>query len=471
MQAGIKHIAILLALFLGPGITFAQAERYLIREISISGNERTHDYVILRELSFKEGDSVSITEIPGLFRQGKRQLESMGIISEATFNIKALSDSLKQLDIAITVTERWAIYPVPLLELADRNFNVWWKRYDHSLDRLNYGLKLYHLNLTGRNDQAMLKIQGGFSQKYELKYSLPGLHFLPDWGLELKALYARENNIRYKTVDARELFIWTQDDYLLKRLELGMALVYRYRLNHRFKLKFNYYKKKIADAVRLANPNYLGNNALKQTYLSLGVNWLYDNRNNKAFATQGSLFHVNLVRYKHHDDHSLNYWEVSAYANASQKLAQRWVINVRARARKQFNRRILPYTERRAINWGEVFLEGYDYYLLDGEDYALLKLGLYYKLFSTRIFLGSWVPIDSYEHLHIDLFLGALAVGGYVEDPMMNKNNFLRNRLLYAAGPEVKILINSFLLCTAQAAVNHMGKLGLYLRTEVAFTP
>ena len=48
------------------------------------------------------------------------------------------------------VKEKWYIWPIPTIEFADRNFNIW---ADSSFDpsRTNYGLYLFTYNLFGLN--------------------------------------------------------------------------------------------------------------------------------------------------------------------------------------------------------------------------------------------------------------------------------------------------------------------------------
>ena len=47
-------------------------------------------------------------------------------------------------DVMVDVKERWYIFPLPIFELADRNFNEWWKTRDFS--RTNYGLSVVQNN-------------------------------------------------------------------------------------------------------------------------------------------------------------------------------------------------------------------------------------------------------------------------------------------------------------------------------------
>lgn len=470
MDGKLRYILLLILGVTLPLSPFAQAHIYHIDKIEISGNNRTEDYVILRELNFKKGDTVTISELPGLFEQGKRQLESMGIFAQADFNIQEISSEDRTVHITIEIQERWPIYPVPLLELADRNFNIWWKTYHLNLRRVNYGLKLYHINFTGRNDELKGKVQVGFSQKYELKYSLPSLQYFPDWGIEGNALLGLEKNIRVRTLGHRELFIKSDDNILYHRFRLEGGVVYRHGLHNRYKLRIGYHKNKIDDLVVKLNENFLGEGKNEQRYFNMAADWLHDNRNNKAFSTSGKLLQLQLIRYGLHKNHDVNYFETLAYANYAKDLSDDWTLHIHARGRYQFTTEILPYTHRRGLNWEDAFLEAYDYFLLDGKDYATLKLGIYKKVYTHELSLGSWIPFESYEVLTLDIILGFLTSAGYLQDNNTHIENYLTERLLYGMGPEINVLVNNFIMGTGQVAVNHMGQVGFYLRAKVAFS-
>jgi hypothetical protein len=52
-----------------------------------------------------------------------------------------------RLILLVDVNERWYTFPVPIFELSDRNFNEWWQNYNHDFRRVNYGLRLYQVQL------------------------------------------------------------------------------------------------------------------------------------------------------------------------------------------------------------------------------------------------------------------------------------------------------------------------------------
>ncbi|MBK7559918.1 MAG: hypothetical protein IPI54_17655 [Chitinophagaceae bacterium] len=86
------------------------------------------------------------------------------LFNEVKFELVALDAN--NINISVQVTERWYLYPVPQFNLVDRNFNEWYKTYNASFDRVNYGLKFVHYNLSGRRDQLRVYFINGYSREY-----------------------------------------------------------------------------------------------------------------------------------------------------------------------------------------------------------------------------------------------------------------------------------------------------------------
>jgi len=81
------------------------------------------------------------------------------------FNISNWDTENKTADIAIDFQENWYIYPGIIFELADRNFNVWWTEQNRDFDRVNYGVNVDHINVTGRKDKLRIKLQHGYTKE------------------------------------------------------------------------------------------------------------------------------------------------------------------------------------------------------------------------------------------------------------------------------------------------------------------
>ena len=122
-----------------------------IGNIYITGNNRTREEIIRRELDFTEGDIYQKNDLLETITLVKQKLTNTRLF--VTVEVIPLTISEDDIDILIRLQERWYIFPVPIFKLADRNFTEWWINQKRDFSRVNWGGQLYHLNLTGRNDR------------------------------------------------------------------------------------------------------------------------------------------------------------------------------------------------------------------------------------------------------------------------------------------------------------------------------
>ena len=100
-----------------------------ISKIIITGNNVTKESIILRELSFKKGDLIDISKLKKIEDESKVNLTNLNL-----FNFITINNTVKEKNIIISieVIERWYIWPYPILEISERNFNVWWDEFKSS---------------------------------------------------------------------------------------------------------------------------------------------------------------------------------------------------------------------------------------------------------------------------------------------------------------------------------------------------
>ena len=112
---------------------------FTIRNIIISGNRKTRPYIIERELLFKRGDSINLSELVARFERSRQLLMNTSLFNEAVVYLKRFEGY--KVDVGIEVKERWYLFPIPYLKPVDRNLSEWAKD-GYSIKRLNYGMKL-----------------------------------------------------------------------------------------------------------------------------------------------------------------------------------------------------------------------------------------------------------------------------------------------------------------------------------------
>ncbi len=119
-------------------LTSLAQQKMLVAGIDITGNSKTKDYIILRELPFVKGDSLEAKQLAPAIIQAKQLLMNTQLFVDVQIDTLA-NDG--QWQIRIQVKERWYLLPLPYFRLVDRNFNQWWVDQNRSLDRVNYGMK------------------------------------------------------------------------------------------------------------------------------------------------------------------------------------------------------------------------------------------------------------------------------------------------------------------------------------------
>ena len=124
-------------------------EYFIVENVTLDGNKRTRDKIVLRELDFKNGDTIYFTQIQQRFLENEKRILNTGLFNNVSLNVKNWILATRKADIVIEMVENWYIYPAPIFELADRNFNVWWTEQNRSLSRVNYGIRLSHINFSG----------------------------------------------------------------------------------------------------------------------------------------------------------------------------------------------------------------------------------------------------------------------------------------------------------------------------------
>ena len=109
----------LILIFFLPFVSMAQS-KMCIGAIEISGNTKTKYFIILRELPFKVGDSVSSSQIGPSFIKAKQQLLNTQLFVDVNIDTAQIDSTIQ---VRVHVKERWYLFPVPYFKLVDRNFN------------------------------------------------------------------------------------------------------------------------------------------------------------------------------------------------------------------------------------------------------------------------------------------------------------------------------------------------------------
>ncbi len=393
-----------------------------------------------------------------------------GLFTLVKMNIKDWDDSKKAITVHIQVAENWYIYPFPIFELADRNFNVWWVEQERDFRRLNLGVRLYYVNLTGRKDLLKTIIQVGYAQKLEVRYTLPFFNQAQTLGFTTNIMLNRSKEITYKTEGNKQIFFRDDERFLLKRFRAGMGLSYRPKQRGIFRVGLNFYSNKVpADFIQEYNPNFFLDGKSLQQYISIAANYSYDFRNIKAYPTKGFFAKAGVQKDGIGIFSDRNSLKANIYLAKYFSLSKRLSLEFKFKAGTELIRKQQDYYNYRALGYGDDYVRAYEYYVIDGQDYVYTKSSMRFEFFSKSFDWGKAMPIKAFKKMPYKFYLTLNTDVAYVNDNYYTAGNELNNRPLYGGGLGIDLVIYYDKIIQFEYSMNHLQEKALFLHYNISF--
>lgn len=464
----IRYILCLIFLSLC-NMLYSQSNDYvIIEEIVYIGNVHTRDHVIDRELDISVGDSIKINELTSVMDYNTKRLLATALFTEVNYNIRHWDAVTNQIQLEISFNENWYIYPSIIFEVADRNFNVWLFDQDRKLDRLNYGVGLEHINLTGNKDRLKLKFQRGYTHKYELIYDYPYLK--NNLGASVDIFYADYNEIGYSTIGNKTIFAKNKaEDKLLKRLRLGGGISYRSSARMFHDLHVQYHHNRIDPFVvdSLSYNYFNGDSDFKM--LSAAYTFTYDDRLFNFYPIGGWYSSVRISKeglglYDDYDNLTITA-ELQKYVQHS----DRWSTGIRLVGSTKTQIEGIDFANNTGLGYEDDLIRGYELYVMDGPQWILGKLSSRYKIYEKTASLGKYMLIPRLRKLPIEIFLRTHFEMGYVKEKRFTETNILNNSWRYGYGPGVDLIFYHAFLFSVEYNFNDLGEHNFYLKSTFNF--
>lgn len=443
-------------------------ERVLINNIYIIGNEKTKKNIILREIDLQTGIYYDWEELIQTIEADKKKIYNLQLFNSV--EITPLFTDPEQIELLVAVTERWYIIPNVILNLADRNLAEWWTNQNRDLSRVNFGGRLIHNNVGGRNEKLRVGGQWGFVRSFEVLYSKPYIDKKQKHGLAAQYTYFTQKTIPVRSENNRQIFYRNENEEVLRR-NSSAFLRYTYRgsyYNFHF-VTLGYTNTRINEDVFTQNPNYFihGDNRLNFSLLS--YNFRHDNRDNIAYATEGQLLSMTLTRYGLVTSDDVKDWEFSMNANKYKRLNSKFHI-VSGLSFNYFFGQNQPYTLVRGIGYTPNFIRGYELNVIEGQQLVVHKNSLRYKLFDFGFDVSNMVPMDEFSYFPFKFYLSANYDHGFVNDKnRLPENLRLTNKYLFGYGLGIDLVTLYDMVFRLEYSINNQNERALFFNIRAPF--
>lgn len=436
-----------------------------IAKITLKGYRKTSRETILRELDFKEGDSILISKMQERFMLNQQMLLNSTLFSVAEINIGEWDYEQHQVEIVVKLVERWFIWPFGWVDLADRNFNVWWNEKNRDLRRLNYQLGLDWNNFTGHRDELKMSTAFGFGRKYELQYKIPGFNHRKTVGATVNVYYNKNKEIWYDTRNDSLQFYRNEEAPQIRRFRTTASLTYRPKLRTIHQLQIGYFHNTITnDVAKDRNPDFFLEGRTTQRYFSANYKYTKDRRDNRFYTQHGSFFTTTIEKNglfsRNHEDVNALYLHL-LFAKYTHIYGD--IVNYEGiiKVRKELTGNKQPYFNQRALGYQNDYLRGFESYVIDGQNFVYFKNSIRYLLFKKKVDLGTSVPAAA-QYLPIKIWLTFNNDFGYVKNPSNSADNVLPNKLLWGRGLGVNLLLYQASYFQFELSQNYFKKVGFY---------
>lgn len=443
-------------------LTIAKGEVTVVN-IRIIGNKKTKSGIILREMALKKGDKVPMLDFQEKLIVSKNQVFNTSLFLDVA--IYPTFPAPGQATLIVMVKERWYFFPIPYFKLADRNFNQWWVEEHRDLGRVNYGLKVSQHNLSGNNDDAKIWLVTGYSKQVILKYNLPFFEKTLKHGLNIGYSYGKQKELNYGSSKNKQVF-YKSNQYLRESTRGEVSYSFRPDQRWRHFVTLGAQKDWIGDTILLINKNYFPDQKTEINYLDFNYTARYQKLDYVAYPTKGYSF------------------EGSIYRRGAPQMTERlWQFGltglyVHPLPLKSFVRFSLagvvktprnnPYINQRLLGYGDFYLRGQEYYVVDGSAGFLAKTTIGREIF--KYVVKPPIKKNGYSEIPFRYFIKAFADFGYAKNRFAATdglgNDLLTNKPLYSGGIGLDIVSIYDFVFRFELSFNQLGGNGLFLSAK-----
>lgn len=443
------------------------ADDYLIvRQVKVVGNNRTKEKIIFRDMAVKAGDTLQNEKLMDILEADRKKIFNTNLFVTVKVSSEIIDN--QQIDVIVEVKERLYFVALPVFYLADRNFNEWWYERGHDLKRTIYGIYGKHSNLTGNNDQLKIRAEIGFIPNFEIAYSTPYLDKTLQTTFSVGAFYGINKTMVYRTWQDKFQFAESEDRQR-ERLNFYSVISRRTGFFQNQYLQISYNQTQIAYTIAQINPNYFLNGRTQQKYFLISYSYIYDRRDNRQYALKGYRISFDATKYGLSARSDINQLNLSGTVSQYFPLHRDFYVNYSIRGKVSFPEK-QPFLQTQGLGYRNDLVRGYELYVIDGQNYGLLKTNLKYQMFDKIFDLSRYLRIKQFNTLPVAAYINTFFDVGYVKNnfPEINNTKFA-NKWLVGGGIGLDVVTWYNVVGRLNYSLNAVGEKRLFFNLSREF--
>jgi outer membrane protein assembly factor BamA len=401
-----------------------------IRKIQITGNETTKDFVILREMSLKVGDTLSSESVD----RDRNNIYNLGLFNTVDIDYSIEGDSAF---IIVVVSERWYLVPFPVLGIKYRDFS-----------KIYYGAGVMHSNFRGCNEKIFGMGALGYDRLVMVNYQTPKVDDDGNYFLGTSLVLQEIHNLSiYST------------EYMNTNIFLKGNVGRRFGLYQTVSATVGYEVWQVDDLQLRRTVSESGRDA----FFTTSISYKYDDRNNFEYTTDGTFIFFTLLK-NGFGASDVDITSLSIDARQFFGLNGGSSIGIRTSGAFTWGGKIPTY---RHVFFGfNDRVRGHFYRKVEGENMVGANLELRFPILLPRYYTAKFIDIPEFKKLRYGLYFGVFADAGRI---WSRSDLFLDSPWYSGYGAGFQILLPYGVTIRVEAAVNNLGRAEAFVDFGTSF--
>jgi outer membrane protein assembly factor BamA len=403
---------------------------FIVNDIQILGNRTTKEYVILREMSIKKGDTLS----QEIIDRDRNNIYNLGLFNKVDIEYALRQDTVT---LYVLVSERWYFIPYPVLGMKYRDPSKWY-----------YGGGLMHQNFRGRNEKVYASIGFGYDRWFMLNYQNPKLTKEGDIFISGAFAIQKVHNLSS-----------SNGEYENSNISLSGTLGKRFGMYQTLSGTIGYQVWQVNDPQLQRTVSASGRDA----FPTISLQYRYDTRDNREYTTDGSLLSLGFGK-SGFGESEMNLTGFSYDLRHFFGFSSGSTVGVRTIGSFTWGGVIPPY---RHVFFGyDERIRGYFYTTMEAENRIGMSAELRLPILLPRYLEINFLGIPEFQKLRYGIYFAFFADAG----KLWYRNQILSQQPWYSGvGAGFQFLLPYGFTIRTEAAINNLGKTEGFIDFDTSF--
>ena len=429
----------------------------VVSDIVLDGNGITKSSIILKELTFSQGDTINISDWEEEMRLSRENIQNTTLFNFVDFECVYNDTFPEEVIINIKVTERWYLWVYPYISYADRNINAWYEA--DNLRRFSYGFDMEHHNFLGLKHSLKLTCISGYNQNYGLSYDIPYLIEKYNFGLKSGVAYKRDKEVAYITENNKISYFNGGDEFAKQTTNFFVEPYYRFGHRNKLFLNISYNDTYFHDTLSCLNHDFDEH----YQYFSLMMTFKNDYRDEQNYPLNGHYLELLLEKtglgiFKTSPD--VFYGKITADWYQPINGRWYWASNLTVKLSDDYD---APYFFNKGLGYGNDYVRTYELYVIDAMNFALMKNNLKFAILNPVTRYLPLIKNERFGKIHFALYANVFFDCAYSWRIPEKSAFYLDNKFIFGTGVGVDFVTYYDKVIRFEYGINDMGETGLFI--------